>query len=84
MVLSNAFAFIPGQYADQKFFSPVIALLAFRMLFFNAGWLATWLIAIFLARYFKISIISGWESYEVKSILLAVKSGYFFPRKVDY
>jgi len=39
MVLSNAFVFIPGQYADQKYFSPVIALLAFLTLFFNAGWL---------------------------------------------
>jgi len=25
--------------------------------------------------------MSGWEFYEIKSILLAVKSGYFFPRK---
>ena len=38
----------------------------------------------FSSSVFKIFIMAGWEFYKVKSPLLGVKSGYFFPRKVNY
>ena len=71
--------FIFGHNAGERFF--FFSLLAFENL--PKCWLANRKKFHFPGSGFKNSKKSGWELYNMKSILLAVKSGYFFPMKVN-
>ena len=83
MVLNNAFVLIQVNKLTRAIFLACKCLAGISNVTFQS-WLATLPIAIFLARCSKFSSWLAGSFNKVKSTLLGVKSGYFFPRKVNY
>ena len=81
MVLNNAFVLIQVNKLTRTIFVACKCLAGISNVTFQS-WLAIRLIAIFLARYSQFSFMAGCEFYIVKSTLLGVKSGYFFPKLI--